>query len=41
VETEVDGQGNLAALSLTIPAGTATALAILDVFPFYEEASSE
>jgi hypothetical protein len=39
---EADGQGNLAAVSLRIPADTSvpagsTALVILDVFPFYEE----
>ena len=39
-------QGNLSAVSLRIPAGTpvpagSTALVILDVFPFYEEALPE
>ena len=47
LETEADGQGNLAAASLTVaagtavPAGTATALVILDVFPLYEPLLSE
>ena len=42
LELEQDGQGNLAAVSLRIPAGTRVpsgtkALVILDVFPFYKE----
>ncbi len=46
LELEADGEGNLAAVSLRIPAGTqipagSTALIILDVFPLYEEALAE